>query len=63
MMLPHLTNGHIVSMIAIALVGTLVVALRSKHLTIFGLCVRALLVDIGAVIFVLAALFLPELVT
>jgi hypothetical protein len=62
MMLPHLTNAHIVTMIALALLGTLVVALRSKHLTIFGLCVKALLVDIGAVLIVLLALFLPELV-
>jgi hypothetical protein len=62
MMLPHLTNGDIVTMIAIALIGTLVVALRSQHLTIFGLCVKALLVDIGAVLIVLLALFLPEMV-
>ena len=61
-MLPHLTNAHIVTMIALALIGTLVVALRSQHLTIFGLCMKALLVDIGAVLIVLLALFLPELV-
>ncbi|RKP56787.1 hypothetical protein D7S86_09800 [Pararobbsia silviterrae] len=61
-MLPHLTNADIVTMIALALLGTLIVALRSQHLTIFGVCVRALLVDIGAVLIVLAALFLPELV-
>jgi hypothetical protein len=62
MMLPHLTNGDIVTMIAVALVGTLFVALRSTHMTVFGLCVKALLVDIGAVLIVLAALFLPEMV-
>lgn len=62
MLLPHLTNAHIVAMIALALLGTLVVALRSKQLTLFGLCVRALLVDIGAVLIVLLALFLPEVV-
>jgi hypothetical protein len=62
MMLTQLTNAHIVMMIALALFGTLVVALRSQHLTLFGICVRALLVDIGAVVVVMLALLLPEIV-
>jgi len=62
MLLPHLTNANIIAMIALALVATLIVALRSTHLTVFGMCIRALLVDIGAVVVVLAALLLPELV-
>jgi hypothetical protein len=62
MVLSQLTNADIVLMIAVALLCTLVVALRSQHLTLFGVCVKALLVDIGAVIVVLLALLLPELV-
>jgi hypothetical protein len=62
MMLAHLTNANIVTMIALASFGTLVVALRSQRLTLFGICVRALLVDIGAVIVVVLAMVLPEIV-
>jgi hypothetical protein len=62
MLLTQITNAHIVMMIALASLGTLVVALRSTHLTLFGICVRALLVDIGAVIVVMLALVLPEIV-
>ncbi|CAB3775863.1 hypothetical protein [Pararobbsia alpina] len=62
MMLTHLSNSHIITMSALALLGTLVVALRSRHLTLFGICVRALLVDIGAVVVVMLALLLPEIV-
>jgi hypothetical protein len=61
-MLTQLHNVHIVTMIALALLGTLIIALRSRHLTLFGICVRALLVDIGAVILVMLALLLPEIV-
>jgi hypothetical protein len=62
MMLTHLSNAHIVTMIALALLGTLVVGLRSQHLTLYGICVRALLVDIGAIAVVMLALLLPEMV-
>ncbi len=62
MMLTHLSNAHIVTMIALALLGTLVVGLRSRHLTLYGICVRALLVDIGAIAVVMLALLLPEMV-
>ncbi len=62
MMLSRLTNADIILMVAIALLCTLIVALRSQHLTLFGVCVRALLVNIGAVIIVMLALLLPDLV-
>jgi hypothetical protein len=62
MMLTHLSNAHIVTMIALALLGTLVIGLRSQHLTLYGICIRALLVDVGAIIVVMLALLLPEMV-
>jgi len=57
----HLSNGDIVLMIALALLGTLIIAIRFRPRNIFILFLEALLVDALAVLTVVALEALPLL--
>lgn len=57
----HLGNGDIVLMIALALFGTLVLAIRFRPRNVFVLCIEAILVDALAVGAVIAIETLPLL--
>jgi hypothetical protein len=59
----HLGNGDIVLMIALALLGTLVVAIRFRPRNVFILFIEALLVDALAVLAVVALEIVPVLLT
>jgi hypothetical protein len=57
----HLGNGDIILMIALALFGTLVLAIRFRPRNVFVLCIEAILVDALAVGAVIAIETLPLL--
>jgi len=57
----HINNADIVLMVALALLGTLIIAIRFRPRNLFILCLEALLVDALAVLAVLALDILPVL--
>ncbi len=57
----HVSNADMILMIALALLGTLVLAIRFRPRNVFVLCLEAILVDALAVGAVIAVESLPLL--